>query len=108
MSEGLPQAMISPKLSTRMRSTTAMIAFTTCSTQMMVTPVSSRTRRMRRIESSISVGLRPLIASSISTTLGAMASARASSMLLRSWRFKLDIGESPRAPRPTSSRQRVA
>src|SRR5262245_45981841 len=95
--------MTSPKFSTTMRSTTSMIAFTRCSTQTMATLVLSRTRRMRRIESSTSVGFRPLIASSISSTRGAMARARASSTFFRSWRFRLAMDESRRAPRPTSS-----
>src|SRR3990172_7282393 len=71
-----------------------MMAFMTCSTQMMVRPSSSRIRRISFIARSISEGLSPLIASSSSNSSGFIARARASSSMRFSCKVRPSTGRS--------------
>ena len=73
-----------------------------CSIHITVMPSSSLIRRTILIAGSSSSGLNPASGSSRSSIRGRVASARASSTIFLSVRFRLDTGRSPSLPRPTN------
>ena len=73
ISDGVPSAIFSPKFNTTIRSEIFMTAGMSCSTNMIVTPRSSRTERTRLTIFMVSSWFIPAKGSSSSSTLGAVA-----------------------------------
>ena len=95
--------MSSPWCSTAIRSESPITAAITCSITMMDTP-ASRMPRITSTVSSTSVGVRPDITSSRSSTRGSVASARASSSRFRSPMESACAGRPARGARRVSAR----